>query len=413
VVISRRLDGGTHIVSRHIIRAVAAGTVSILAMLAATSHADEQLIPLYVFGGQADGSNPNAGLIADRQGNLFGTTFNGGAHACNGGAGCGVVFEVAPQSDGSWKEITLYTFLAHDDGTDPSSPLAMDKAGTLYGHARVAGKGGTVYRLAPSGGVWTFDILYEFPGGSDGILNDYAPLLVEKNKVYGIQQTGGAQNAGSLFELKPPKDGGVPWERKTLFAFPSGAGTPSWLVKDPLSDTIYVATYDGNGAIVALSPSAKHQWTETVLYSFAGGSDGADPSDLIVGTDGTIYGISGFSDGRSDVFSLTPPSGPGGAWTKASLYSAGPYGPSSITIAPNGALVGVEFGEIDFDAGHAFKLDPPKQPGNPWRYKQLWDFNSCCLSMNPMNLVYGKDHQLYGALGGGDSDFGAVFELKR
>lgn len=403
---------------RKVIRAFLACAVSFLITAAIDSRAGEQLIPLYVFEGQADGGQPNAGLVADAQGNLYGTTYFGGSHAC--AAGCGTIFEVAPQADGSWKESTVYTFQGGTDGGSPSAPLVRDKSGALYGTAPPRGEngGGTIYRLTPNRAAWTFDILYNFPAG-EGDLNPYSQVVVQGNKLYAIAWTGGAPDCkyygcGSFFELKAPKDGGVPWKRIVLFQFPGGegGGVPSWLVKDPLSSTMYIATTYGNGAVVALSPSGKGQWTETVLYSFAGGSDGYYPFDLVVGADGTIYGTAWFSSGGNEVFSLTPPIGGSGAWTKTQLYSGYPYGPTSLTLAPNGAFVGVEFGEIDFDAGHAFKLSPPKDPGKAWRYRQLYDFNTCCLSRNPENLIYGKGHQLYGALEGGDSDFGAVFELQ-
>src|ERR1700690_3414196 len=89
---------------------------------------------LYKFTGGKDGEAPTAGLICDQAGSLYGTTWEGG-NSCNG-FGCGVVFKLAPQSDGSWTESVLYTFCPTSpctDGANPSAGLIFDQTGNLYG----------------------------------------------------------------------------------------------------------------------------------------------------------------------------------------------------------------------------------------------------------------------------------------
>ena len=117
---------------------------------------------VYDFQGGTDGSNPNGGVILDAQGNLYGTTINGGAY------GYGTVFELVPVG-GGWTETILHNFTSVD-GTYPAAGLAMDSSGNLYGATPSGGTlgGGTVFMLAPSGGSWTFTVAYDFDPNIDG-----------------------------------------------------------------------------------------------------------------------------------------------------------------------------------------------------------------------------------------------------
>ena len=103
---------------------------------------EESLIHEFV--GEADGAFPGSGLTADAAGNLYGVVSNGGGHAftCteNSGGGCGIVYKLTPQSDGTWKETILYTFLGGADGAEPGDDrLALDANGDVFGSA---GSGG-------------------------------------------------------------------------------------------------------------------------------------------------------------------------------------------------------------------------------------------------------------------------------
>jgi uncharacterized repeat protein (TIGR03803 family) len=128
---------------------------------------------LYRFKGGSDGYAPFAGLIADKVGNLYGTTADGGA-GCQGG--CGTVFELSPASGGRWTETVLHRFTGGSDGAVPESGLIFDTAGNLYGttiHGGASGDGTIFQLMAParSGRAWTLNVLHSFIGHTDGKLS--------------------------------------------------------------------------------------------------------------------------------------------------------------------------------------------------------------------------------------------------
>lgn len=166
---------------------------------------------LYSFSGGPDGSGPSSVLIADSEGNLYGTTVGGGNGEC-GGSGCGVVFELSPQSDGSWTETTLYTFCSLSncaDGEEPiAGPLVRDAAGNLYGTTYFGGTDddGVVFELSPTGKEM---VLHNFTGGKDGAF-PWAGLTKDSaGNLYGVAEEGGDTNCyaphgcGVVFKLAP------------------------------------------------------------------------------------------------------------------------------------------------------------------------------------------------------------------
>jgi uncharacterized repeat protein (TIGR03803 family) len=166
---------------------------------------------LYSFTGSSDGSGPSSVLIADEKRNLYGTTKDGGNGEC-GGSGCGVVFELSPQSDGSWTETTLYTFCSLSncaDGEEPiAGPLVRDAAGNLYGTTFFGGNegNGIVFKLDKSGKE---TVLHGFTGGKDGA-NPWAGLSIDSaGNLYGVAEVGGdtscyaPHGCGVVFKITP------------------------------------------------------------------------------------------------------------------------------------------------------------------------------------------------------------------
>ncbi len=167
---------------------------------------------------QGDGYPPSSGLAVDSHLNLYGTTVRGGSNGCQG-TGCGTVFELTRQQDGSWKENILYHFPTLKDGAGPEGGLAIDQAGNLYGTAGggtgpCGGGGcGVVFKMTPnSNGKWTYTVLHRFVG-TDGALPVAGPTLDSKGNIYGTTSAGGAFGAGVVYEITGGWPGAPPFPR--------------------------------------------------------------------------------------------------------------------------------------------------------------------------------------------------------
>jgi uncharacterized repeat protein (TIGR03803 family) len=291
---------------------------------------------LYSFQGGADGSTPYAGLIFDGSGNLYGTTYLGGT-----GEG-GTVFKLT-QSGGVWAENVLHGFAGEPgDGSGPFSALVMDAEGNLYGTTPYGGLGrGTVFELNSSG---TETLLFSFPGGSDGDLPKAGLLMDAGGNLYGTTVVGGVNGSGTVFKLTP-SDGG--WTESVLYSFQGGAdgrGPEAGLIMDGAGN-LYGTTYAGGsfsyGAVFKLAPSGSG-WTQSVVYSFQGGTDGAVPkAGLVMDTAGNLYGTTSAGGGTGNngsgygtVFSLDKTGKEtilhsftgGGRWWPSGLWKLGSCG---------------------------------------------------------------------------------------
>ncbi len=245
---------------------------------------------------QTDGEYPSGGLIFDAHGDLFGTTTNGGTY------GNGAVFELVPNSDGSWTEKVLYSFIDNSgDGATPEAGVAMDNAGNLYGTTEAGGNNpgdGTIFELKHSGSSWTESILYSFTGGSDGS-RPFAGLTIHDGNLYGTTIAGGS-GAGVVFELRR---GSTVWTETVIYAFkghPDGTSPEAGVIFDK-SGNLYGTTYSGGwrycfigcGTIFKLTPKSGGGWQETVLYHFNGRGvgDGENPeASLLRDAKGHLYG---------------------------------------------------------------------------------------------------------------------------
>ncbi len=156
---------------------------------------------IHNFQGQGkDGLTPWGNMVQDAQGNMYGTTSEGGEEGgpeCVFAFGCGTLFKLSPNSDGSWTESELYSFTGGSDGELPMT-LAIDAQGNLYGATAGGGSGwGTLYKLDTTG---KFTVLYSFTGGSDGYGADDVVLDAAGN-LYGTTPQGGASRDGVVFKL--------------------------------------------------------------------------------------------------------------------------------------------------------------------------------------------------------------------
>jgi uncharacterized repeat protein (TIGR03803 family) len=155
-----------------------------------------------------DGILAQSSVIFDKAGNLYGTTDSGGSGDC-GGDGCGTVFELSPGKNGKWTEKILHSFHKNgQDGTEPLAPLVFDKAGNIYGTTFFGGAYsyyGIVFELSLKNGKWTETVLHSFnPNGHDGTVPTKSPLVLDKaGNLYGTTYNGGNTNYGTVFEVTP------------------------------------------------------------------------------------------------------------------------------------------------------------------------------------------------------------------
>jgi uncharacterized repeat protein (TIGR03803 family) len=257
---------------------------------------------LYSFAGGVDGAFPNPGVIFDGSGNLYGTTSFGGVDEN------GTVFELM-HSNGSWKETVLHSFTG-TDGSNPYAGLIFDSVGDLYGTTFSGGADGdgAVFELMPKNGTWTEVVLHSF-AGLDGE-NPYASLIFDlAGNLYGTTVGGGASGGGTAFELTPL--GGI-WTETVLWSFVGVYGPEGAVIFDKAGN-LYGTTLrggtDGTGTVFELTPSGGG-WTETVLHNFTStGGDGLYPHDaLIFDSAGNLYGTTagGGAAGDGVAFEITP-----------------------------------------------------------------------------------------------------------
>jgi len=248
-----------------------------------------------------------ASLLPQPSGKFFGVDNEGGLAFCN--LGCGGVFELLPESGGTWRKNYLHVFTG-PDGVWPSAGLILDSAGNLYGTAfyggatyggACGGNGcGVVFRLSPAAHGWDLTILHSFTGGADGS-NPTTLAFGASGSLIGITRGGGGSpqcsiGCGVVFQLARNSSGG--WQESRLFNFPGGytGQYPVGLLLDA-SGNLYGAASGGNntcyagycGLIFKLAHSSAG-WKESVMYRFHG-SDGALPNpSLIFDSAGRIYG---------------------------------------------------------------------------------------------------------------------------
>lgn len=350
---------------------------------------------IQILKGASNGGQPWVAPISDQAGNFYGTTSEGGVGVCftsQWKPGCGTVYKLSPPVNGTqWTDTQLYQFHSRADGNYPVGSVVFDQAGNLYGTTEYGGSAtyecGTAFELTPlssGSGAWTKTSIYNFNCDSNGSW-PRAGLVIDKlGNLYGTAVAGGSCSASSggcgvVFELSPPSRAGA-------------------------------------------------SWTQSVLYSFQGGTDGAGPQgQLVFDASGSLYGITtsggsqncGYDSGCGTIFELSPPSSIGGSWTESVLYAFSSqdedgYLPTSgMVFAKSGALYGVTEGGGPNSEGTVYQLSPPASPGVGWTESVIFGFGLNDDGVGPFGTpAVGSDGSIYGTTqAGGPTEEGNAFQL--
>jgi uncharacterized repeat protein (TIGR01451 family) len=282
---------------------------------------------------------------------------------------------VSSASAGSYK--VIHKFTGGADGGQPEDALILDAAGNLYGTTRDGGTHahGTVFKLTRNAdGSWTESVLHAFAGGSDGA-DPYAGVtLTPSGILYGTTPNGGASSAGTIFKLVPNTDGS--WTESVLYSFTGGSdGASPWagVILDA-SGSLYGTTtgggIQGQGVVYRLAHNANGSWTYGTLHSFTGGNDGSYPleGNLTFDTAGNLYGATGDT---SDLL-----------------------------------------GRCGTDCGTLFELTPGAH--GSWNEKVIFRFDGTNLGGQryPVgSMIFDSDGHLYGVTTGTDVWYGIVFKM--
>jgi len=400
---------------------------------------------LYTFGPFPDGHNPNPGLVIDSAGNIYGTTLEGGtSNACGTGVGCGTLFKLSPNSDGTYTETILFNFLG--DSTTGAFPggLIFDSAGNLYGTTGTGGPCdnsgcGTVFEFTPnSDGSWTHNTLFDFPGESDGTFPTYGLTFDSAGNIYGTTGEGGTENCGTIYELSPA--GGGSWTHTVLYNFQCGSNgiNPNGGLLMDSRGNLYGTVLSGGssscslpscGFVFELVHGSGGQWTPKSLYNFSGGTDGGEPETGLAFSNGSLYGTTYFggdlgcggSSGCGVLFQLTE--GSGGIWMETVIHSFtdgvdGAYPLAAPVFDSTGNLYGASQGSGSNNYGDVFKRT--RLPGGGWSMNSLHHFGSAPLGAGPNSINLDVNGNVFGtaAYGGlipcgvnSGNGCGTVFEI--
>lgn len=391
---------------------------------------------LYTFQAVNDGSNPRSVLVADSAGNLYGTTFSGGLDDA------GTVFELSPAGGGTWKETILFnfSFAQLGNGTGPSAGLVMDKNGNLFGTTWIGGTGGggNVFELSPPGSPgepWSFQEIYDFSGTNDGWSPQAGLAFDSAGNLYGTTTVGGNNltrcmgGCGTVFRLTPPKSGSGFWKELILYNFPGTGGedgvggSESGVTVGP-DGSVYGTTLSNPtkakgrlGNIFRLTPKGNKKGTckFSVVYKFDPPPDGFGPAGgVALDPQGNIYGTT-YAGGSSDsgtVFQLLK--GPDGIFTENILYSFqngadGAFPLADLIMDGAGNLYGTasmggNFACTSYGCGVVFEVSPPSQQGGSWTESTLHAFAGGSDGLSPFRgLTFGLNGQLYGTTDDGGS----------
>lgn len=286
---------------------------------------------LYAFTGGTDGGFPVGNLVMDAEGDLYGATMGGGTASCDFGfGGCGVVYELTPPATkgAPWAETVLHAFTGADDGELPYAGLGMDDNGNIYGTTSEGGRYlfGVLFKIASNGQqsvLYSFcKVMNEFDNCESGNFPFAAPSIDKQGNVYGTTAQGGENccedfGGGTVYKVTQSGRESVLYTFCQVGDCTDGRYPQTGLIRDPEGDiygttesggnpSIYCSGGVGCGVVFKLTPAGQ----ETVLYAFSGGSDGEYPSSgaLLRDWQGNLYGTTyaGGAGSCGTIFKVTP-----------------------------------------------------------------------------------------------------------
>jgi uncharacterized repeat protein (TIGR03803 family) len=369
-----------------------------------------------------NGLDPNANLIFDKAGNLYGTTSEGGAY------GEGTAFELTLDG-GTWNETVLYSFCKLSNCTDGGYPVAgliLDTAGNLYGTTSEGGShgSGTVFELTLVDGTWNETVLYAFCSATnctDGATPKAGLIFDMAGNLYGTTYAGGGAgcSCGTIFRLNLASG---QWKQHTLRSFngKDGYHPTAGLVFDALGN-LYGTTSGGGatgyGTVFQLTLINGH-WKENVLHNFKfNAKDGVLPNaELTFDTAGNLYGTTtgGGTHGYGTVFQLTPTDG---TWKEKPLHSFNENGSDGyypyaglILDSATGNFYGTTLRGGPNGYGTVFQMT---LTDGMWHEKQVWSFGKGTDGKYPSaGLILDAAANLYGTTTeGGNYSGGGVFAV--
>lgn len=380
----------------------------IFALSTSAAHAQSFSV-IHNFTGGSDGGNPVNGFTTNASGALFGTASSGGAFDK------GIVFKIALNGE----ETVLHSFGSGLDGASPNAGLTRTKSSVYFGTTTAGGASGngTVFKISGTKEI----VLYSFAGGTDGADPEAGLILDAAGNLYGTTSGGGGHGNGTVFKLTPSKDDGK-WTETILYGFGPGTdgAVPVGGVSLDVAGNLYGSTSAGGaygyGRIFELTPglTTGTAWTETVIHDFQNADDGAVPyAGLIADQSGNFYGAAteGGANGGGTIFKLTPSNG---NWAFDVIYSVPGWGIAGsfrdVMFDPtSGNLYGTTHCDGAYNSGTVYQLTPS---ATGWTYTLLYTFTGGqdgLYSFSNLALNKGK---LYGTTKyGGTLNNGVIFEV--
>jgi uncharacterized repeat protein (TIGR03803 family) len=311
----------------------------------------------------------------------------------------------------------IFSFTQNAIGAQPNAGVTLDSHGNVYGTNFFYGVGyGTVYKLTNRNGVWSPTVLYQFQGGMDGANPASRVVFGPDGALYGTTSAGGGDSCrssgcGTVFKLTPPpticKTSVCPWTETVLYRFTGGADGAVPEYGDLIFDnngSIYGTTagnYASFGSVYKLTNSGGH-WTETTLWTFTGGSDGEFPEGgVIFDRAGNLYGST-----NTGVFELSPSNG---GWTETVIHTfdgmnEGFSSEAGVVFDSAGNLYGSTSIEGPGGAGSIFEMTPS---GGSWDLQIIHDGGQ----LVGTNLTFDAAGNLYGVRTTDRNDNGEAFEM--